>query len=122
MLEDQETLRGISLFLILFSVIIIVLFIVFVHTMPGKIARKRAHPQAEAVEILALLGLLMFPLWMAALVWAYIKPFRVPVSIDDSDGVVPDRRPLPGGVGAAELPGGTARPESKSALDAGQET
>lgn len=61
----------ISLFLIFFSVIVIVLGIIKIHTYPGKIAKDRNHPQTEAIEVTSLLGLLVFPLWMAALVWAY---------------------------------------------------
>lgn len=81
MADNPQALLAISLALILISIIVIVLFIIFVHTMPGKIARKRGNPQAEAIEILSLLGLLIFPLWMAALVWSYMKPFTVPVAV-----------------------------------------
>ena len=77
LLDNDELIKAISLFLVLFSVIIIVLAIVFVHTMPGKIARKRNHPQVEAIEITSLIGLLIFPFWMGALIWAYIKPFQI---------------------------------------------
>ena len=61
----------ISLFLIVFSVIVIILGIVKIHTYPGKIAAARGHPQLEAIEVTSLLGLIIFPLWMLALVWAY---------------------------------------------------
>lgn len=64
-------LEIISLFLIFFSVIVIVLGIIKIHTYPGKIAKARNHPQTEAIEVTSLLGLLIFPLWMAALIWAY---------------------------------------------------
>jgi len=64
-------LEIISLFLIFFSVIVIILGIIKIHTYPGKIAKERKHPQTEAIEVTSLLGLLVFPLWMAALVWAY---------------------------------------------------
>jgi len=64
-------LEAISLGLIFFSVIVIVLGIIKIHTYPGKIAKARNHPQSEAIEVTSLLGLLVFPLWMAALVWAY---------------------------------------------------
>jgi hypothetical protein len=40
-----------SLLLILFAVIIIVWGIAVVHTLPGKIAKKRGHSQVEAIEI-----------------------------------------------------------------------
>lgn len=61
----------ISLSLIFFAVIIIVLGIVKIHTYPGKVAKARNHPQVQAIEVTSLLGLIMFPLWMLALVWAY---------------------------------------------------
>jgi len=64
-------LEAISLGLIFFSVIVIILGIIKIHTYPGKIAKERNHPQYEAIEVTSLLGLLVFPLWMAALVWAY---------------------------------------------------
>jgi len=64
-------LEIISLSLIFFSVIVIVLGIIKIHTYPGKIAKARNHPQTEAIEVTSLLGLIIFPLWMAALVWSY---------------------------------------------------
>lgn len=64
-------LQIVSLCLIFFSVIVITLGIIKVHTYPGKIAKARNHPQTEAIEVTSLLGLMIFPLWMAALVWAY---------------------------------------------------
>lgn len=79
----STTLFLVSLGLILSCVIVITLFIVYVHTMPGKIAEKRGNPQAKAIEITSLLGLLVFPLWMAALVWSYLKPFTVSVAVVD---------------------------------------
>lgn len=64
-------LNAVSLGLVLFAVIVIILGIVKIHTYPGKVAKARNHPQVEAIEVTSLLGLLAFPLWMAALVWAY---------------------------------------------------
>lgn len=61
----------ISLFLIFFSVITIILGIIKIHTYPGKIAKARNHPQEKAIEVTSLLGLIIFPLWMLALIWAY---------------------------------------------------
>lgn len=81
----STTLFLVSIGLILSCVIIITLFIVYVHTMPGKIAEQRGNPQAKAIEITSLLGLLMFPLWMFALVWSYLKPFTVSVAVVDGE-------------------------------------
>jgi len=64
-------LNAASLFLILFSVIVIILGIVKIHEYPGKVAEERNHPQQQAIFVCSLLGLLIFPLWMFALLWAY---------------------------------------------------
>ena len=45
--------------------------------MPGQIARKREHPQAEAISIAGWLGALALGIfWPIALVWAFTKPIR----------------------------------------------
>lgn len=45
--------------------------------MPGRDARKRGHPDAEAISLLGWLGL---PLggagWLVAMVWARYRPTR----------------------------------------------
>jgi hypothetical protein len=71
-----------SLCLIVFSVVIIVVGIVKVHELPGNIAESRGHPQADAIRICALLGLIIFPFWMFALLWAYMKPVFKPLSVE----------------------------------------
>jgi hypothetical protein len=35
---------------------------------PGRIARKRGHPSAVAIGICGVLGLLIWPLWIIALI------------------------------------------------------
>jgi hypothetical protein len=80
------TLEIVSLFLILLAVIIIVWGIAVVHTLPGKIAKKRNHSQVEAIEITSYLGLLVFPLWMAALIWAYLVPVKLKATVENERG------------------------------------
>ncbi len=42
--------------------------------LPGKIARSRAHPQAEAINVCGWLGILTLGLaWPIALIWAYTR-------------------------------------------------
>ena len=72
--------------LIIFSVIVIIVGIIKVHELPGEIARRRGHPQAEAIRICSLLGLVVFPFWMVALLWAYIKPVVAPISTEPASG------------------------------------
>jgi ACR3 family arsenite efflux pump ArsB len=96
-------LKIVALFLILFAVIIIVWGIAVVHTLPGKIAKKRGHSQVEAIEITSYLGLLVFPLWMGALIWAYLVPVKLKATVETSKGGEPDTgKGLPAAV--EELP------------------
>ena len=42
---------------------------------PGRKARERGHPQADAINVLGWIGLLVGgPGWVVALVWAYTRP------------------------------------------------
>jgi len=82
-----------SLLLILFAVIIIVWGIAVVHTLPGKIAKKRGHSQVEAIEITSYLGLLVFPLWMGALIWAYLVPVKLKATVETHTGEKPVSAP-----------------------------
>ena len=55
----------------------VTLIIVFwlVHILPEKIAEKRRHPQAKAIQVLCLLSLVFGGLlWPFAWLWAYSKP------------------------------------------------
>lgn len=81
--------------LIVFSVVVIVVGIIKLHELPGKIAEERGHPQAEAIKICSLLGLLIFPFWMIALLWAYTKPVLQPIALDRDAtfGICPDHVP-----------------------------
>jgi hypothetical protein len=60
-----------SLFLIFSIIIITVWGIYMIHEYPGKVAKSRNHPQIRAIEVTAVMGLLFFPLWVLALIWAH---------------------------------------------------
>jgi CBS domain containing-hemolysin-like protein len=46
-----------------------------VHILPEKIAEKKKHPQAKAIQVLCLLSLVFGGLlWPIAWLWAYTKP------------------------------------------------
>lgn len=65
-------------FLVLLLVIGLAIAAVIVLAMlPGRIARRRSHPQAEAINVLSWLGILSFGvLWVVAMAWAYMRPLR----------------------------------------------
>lgn len=48
--------------------------VVLLGNMPGDIARKRNHPQAQAISVLSWIGLVTGIGWFIALVWAYYVP------------------------------------------------
>lgn len=75
------------LFLIVFAILVIVVGIIKLHELPGNIAEGRGHPQVDAIRICSLLGLIIFPFWMMALIWAYMKPvFKpFPVATDSAE-------------------------------------
>jgi hypothetical protein len=69
-------------FIILFILITIgALVFIEIAGMPGRDARKRGHPNAEAISLLGWLGL---PLgvfgWLLAMVWARYRPTRAEVA------------------------------------------
>ena len=53
----------------------VIWLLVVIGNIPGNIAREAGHPQAEAISLLAWLGLLTLGIgWFVALVWAKAKP------------------------------------------------
>ena len=47
---------------------------VFVGGYPGKVARAKNHPQADAINYMGWFGLISFGvLWIAALIWAQVN-------------------------------------------------
>jgi CBS domain containing-hemolysin-like protein len=60
--------------LVVVPVVVIVVFWL-VHILPEKIAEKKNHPQAKAIQVLCLLSLFFGGLlWPLAWLWAYSKP------------------------------------------------
>jgi len=53
----------------------VIVLIVKLGPLPGKIARERGHPQADAIKVLGWIGVITLGLaWPIALVWAYTRP------------------------------------------------
>ena len=62
--------------LIVFSVLIafVIWLVVKLGPLPGTIAQKRGHPQADAIRVLGWIGVITLGLaWPIALVWAYTR-------------------------------------------------
>jgi uncharacterized membrane protein YedE/YeeE len=80
------TLSG-FIVLVVVAMIAAVIYILLA-SMPGKTARARAHPHADAINILGWIGLLLgVAPWLIAMVWARVSP---PVA---ANGVANDDTP-----------------------------
>lgn len=61
--------------ILVFLVLLLIWIFVTLAALPGKTALERGHPQAEAINVLGWVGLLLgVAPWLVALVWAYMKP------------------------------------------------
>ncbi len=73
------TMTGIDYFA-WFVLIVIVVSVAYVFIalarLPGQIAEKRGHPQAEAINVAGWLGLLLTlgVVWALAMIWSFTKP------------------------------------------------
>lgn len=72
-------MSGLDVFAVLILLVIVVTIVgvvALLGILPGRIAKKRGHPQAEAINVLSWVGLLLTAgvLWAVALVWAFTKP------------------------------------------------
>jgi Protein of unknown function (DUF3302) len=56
--------------------VVAVVLVVSLGQLPGRIAQKRGHPQAAAINVTSWLGIATLGLlWPLALIWAFLKPF-----------------------------------------------
>jgi hypothetical protein len=56
------------------------------HILPEKAAKKRNHPQKDAIHMLCLLSLVFGGLlWPIAMLWAYVKPMGMRVALVEAE-------------------------------------
>ncbi len=75
---------------IILAVLLVAAIFIFIKLgeLPGKVASKRHHPQADAINICGWLGILTLGLlWPIAIVWAYTRSQYTleSESVDNSD-------------------------------------
>jgi CBS domain containing-hemolysin-like protein len=83
--------NGISWVVLIIGPIIGIVIFWLVHILPEKIAEKRKHPQAKAIQCVCLLSLCFGGmLWPFAWLWAYTKPvlhkMAYGTDVDESHG------------------------------------
>jgi hypothetical protein len=82
-----------ALIILLVLLIAVVAIWVILGMMPGRIARQRNHPQADAINVCGWWGVLTLGILLPlAYIWAYTKPIARPISTgsgaDDSTSTV----------------------------------
>jgi CBS domain containing-hemolysin-like protein len=90
--EALDTMANVLSWVVIFLVPIVAITVFWlVHILPEKIAERRKHPQARAIQCLCLLSLFFGGLlWPLAWLWAYSKPvlhkLAYGTDVDDSYG------------------------------------
>ena len=66
---------------------VVVVFVVL-GMLPGKVARKNDHPQAQAINVASWLALVFgFAAWPFVMVWAYLRPVVRPLDEPEDEAV-----------------------------------
>ena len=69
-----------TFFIMAVILLLVIVLLFFFGDLPGKIARQRNHPQADAIHVLSWIGLVAGGVgWIVALVWAYTRPVGISV-------------------------------------------
>ena len=71
-------MTGLDIFALLVLLVVILsalAVLVWAAMLPGKIAKARTHPQAEAINVAGWVGMVFGGIfWPLALIWAFTKP------------------------------------------------
>lgn len=65
-----------SLFVLLVIILLVIGLLLLLAWLPGDIARKRHSPWAESINVAGWIGILLFPIWMLALIAAFVRPAK----------------------------------------------
>ncbi len=64
-----------ALIVIAIVIALVIWLVVLFGTLPGNIARKRGHPQVDAITALGWIGVITMGIsWFIGIVWAYTTP------------------------------------------------
>ncbi len=67
-----------SLFVLLVVIALVVGLLLLLAWLPGNLARKRHSPWAEPINVAGWVGILIPPIWMLALIAAFVRPSAGP--------------------------------------------
>jgi hypothetical protein len=73
---DAFDIMAFIVFAVMIAIAVIV--VVTIGQLPGRIAQKRGHPQAAAINVAGWIGVATFGfLWPLALIWAFLAPVSI---------------------------------------------
>jgi ABC-type dipeptide/oligopeptide/nickel transport system permease component len=70
----MDVLDIVSLLILAILIVGALFLLLIVAAIPGVLAKKRHSPWAEAVNIAGWIGVLLPPIWMLALIAAFVRP------------------------------------------------
>ncbi len=89
-------MSGIDIFawvVLLVMIATVVVVFVVLGVLPGRVAKERGHPQAEAINVASWLALIFgFAAWPFVMVWAYLRPVAQPLHPSDLDVAKAERK------------------------------
>ena len=98
-----DAFDAIAFLVFAFFIALAVIVVVTLGQLPGRIARKRNHPQAAAITIASWLGLATGGLlWPLALIWAFLVPIALPARLGGEQGRGERPKPAPLQAGIAD--------------------
>ncbi len=75
MTSAEVVVNVVMLAVLVASVFGVIYLIAWMGFLPGRVADERSHPRAAAIKVASWAGLLLMgPLWLVALIWAYAGP------------------------------------------------
>jgi hypothetical protein len=74
----MDVLSFFALIVLILLVVLAVYVVVELARWPGRVARERSHPHADAVNVCSWLGILLTAgaAWIIAAVWAHMPPAK----------------------------------------------
>lgn len=123
--ETLDKVANIMSWLVLVIVPVVCIAVFWlVHILPEKVAEKKQHPQAKAIQCLCLLSLFFGGLlWPLAWLWAYSKPvmYKMAYGTDKVPHGADDDVHMPAADDSAKLRQRIAELETELARNAGNE-
>jgi|SRR5688572_15778927 hypothetical protein len=84
-------LSYLSLAILLIGLMLVFYTFIYIHDIPYEQAKKRNHPQAEAIHVACWLSLFtLHAIWPLVFLWAVVKPRPLSVAIERGGSISPD--------------------------------